>query len=203
MNVAEPFRTRSFVAVPPADRPVKHRKAVRVLLRDRAGAYLLFHDTDPGLSGSGWWMTPGGGIDPGETPIQAAIREVLEETGLVVTQLQLVGPLAHRVVIHGYSDQVTVQDELFYRATVDRCEITTAGHTEDEQATITAYAWLTPDELARGDVDIWPADLAILGEADPPECRELGLVEESTVQVSLGCADPAALAAFVSGTQPS
>ncbi|MBX3015756.1 MAG: NUDIX hydrolase [Caldilineaceae bacterium] len=30
------------------------------------------------------WTFPGGGIEPGETPRDAAIREVAEETGLVV-----------------------------------------------------------------------------------------------------------------------
>ncbi len=31
------------------------------------------------------WVLPGGGIDQGETPEEAVIREVQEETGLVVT----------------------------------------------------------------------------------------------------------------------
>lgn len=31
----------------------------------------------------GLWLQPGGHIDPGETPAQAAVREVIEETGLV------------------------------------------------------------------------------------------------------------------------
>jgi 8-oxo-dGTP pyrophosphatase MutT (NUDIX family) len=35
-------------------------------------------------SDNGQWCLPGGGIDPGERPAEAAEREVLEETGLTV-----------------------------------------------------------------------------------------------------------------------
>ena len=35
------------------------------------------------------WMPPGGHIDPGEEPIAAVLREVLEETGLRVELLPL------------------------------------------------------------------------------------------------------------------
>ena len=41
--------------------------------------------TDPWKPG--WWEIPGGHIDPGENPVEAAAREVAEETNLAVSDL--------------------------------------------------------------------------------------------------------------------
>ena len=43
------------------------------------GRILLTHELN-----SGWWLLPGGGMEEGETPEECVIREVLEETGLIV-----------------------------------------------------------------------------------------------------------------------
>jgi 8-oxo-dGTP pyrophosphatase MutT (NUDIX family) len=43
----------------------------------------------------GIWLQPGGHIDPGETPWDAAVRETVEETGLTVTHPGGVPQLAH------------------------------------------------------------------------------------------------------------
>ncbi|HEY0814496.1 MAG TPA: NUDIX domain-containing protein [Pseudonocardia sp.] len=41
--------------------------------------------------GSGLWSVPGGRVEPGESDAQATIREMAEETGLVVVPHELVG----------------------------------------------------------------------------------------------------------------
>jgi 8-oxo-dGTP pyrophosphatase MutT (NUDIX family) len=53
--------------------------AVNAIILNEAGEVLLQRATIDGE-----WCIPGGGIDPGEQPAQAAAREVLEETGLVI-----------------------------------------------------------------------------------------------------------------------
>ncbi|OJF15212.1 NUDIX domain-containing protein [Couchioplanes caeruleus] len=58
-----------------------HRPAARVVCLDAVDRVLLLHWRDP-FDGSSLWEPPGGGIDAGETPLQAARRELAEETGL-------------------------------------------------------------------------------------------------------------------------
>ena len=62
------------------DQPV--RRVAGVLLVDTAGRILMQHrDAHAPIAPNEWGM-PGGGIEPGEEPEQAAQRELLEETGL-------------------------------------------------------------------------------------------------------------------------
>lgn len=54
---------------------------VRVILLNEKGEILLVEQHHDGKD---IWMVPGGGIEEGETSQDAAIREVMEETGLII-----------------------------------------------------------------------------------------------------------------------
>jgi len=54
---------------------------------------VLLQKKSRGKFGGGKWNAPGGKINEGETPEDAAIREVKEETGLDVTELESTGVL--------------------------------------------------------------------------------------------------------------
>ena len=49
------------------------RHAVRVVLVDAGDRVLLFHVLTPDEAPDGWWELPGGGIDPGESYLEAAV----------------------------------------------------------------------------------------------------------------------------------
>lgn len=159
---------------------------MRVLLLDEADRILLIQDSDLGLEPTyHWWMTPGGGVDPGESDLEAAVRELREETGLVIDAADLVGPFLVREVVHGYSDKVVDQTEVFLAARVPAFEVDTAGHTEEERLTVADIRWWEPDALATTDEDVWPRDLAdLLALSRRPELFADGPVRGGAVEES-------------------
>jgi 8-oxo-dGTP pyrophosphatase MutT (NUDIX family) len=182
----QPFRRRTFTPVAPAERPRKHRCAARVVIVC-AETVLLLADTDPGIPNSRWWMTPGGGIDPGENAAEAAVREVLEETGLQIGAEQLLGPVAVREVIHGFSDQILTQREDFFVLHLEnRFDPTQDGLTEDEQITLDGWSWLPLASLSAEPIPVWPHNLFQLAELVSQPLiwpLDLGVIEESTLPV--------------------
>ena len=61
----------------------------------RNGGRVLLQLRAEGLFGEGLWNGPGGHVEDGESPEQAAVREVLEETGLTVSDLLFHGILTY------------------------------------------------------------------------------------------------------------
>jgi 8-oxo-dGTP pyrophosphatase MutT (NUDIX family) len=61
------------------------------------------------------WVAPGGAVDPGETPADAAVREAWEETGLYVEPLRITG------IYGGHRVRYSNGDEVEYFMTVFEC----------------------------------------------------------------------------------
>lgn len=179
----------------PTSRPVRRRRGARVIVLAPSPSgeaadhqrvvpeaeprirVLLQGDTDPGLPGSRFWQTPGGGIDEGESPREAAARELYEETGLALAPAELGEPVATRTVTHGYSDRILIQHETYYRVLVHHFDPVHAALSDAEARRRVETAWFGLDALPP---DVWPAELAALAMHDGHPL-DLGAVEESTV----------------------
>jgi 8-oxo-dGTP pyrophosphatase MutT (NUDIX family) len=150
------------------------RRAVRVLLV-ADGAVLLIQGHDPAKSEAApWWHVPGGGIDEGETPAAAAVREVLEETGLRVTEADVGPVVATRVAEFDFDGRHFRQSESFYAMPVARFAPAADGWEPHEHRSLLDHRWWTADELATTSEMVYPVELATLlravlaGPVDPP-----------------------------------
>lgn len=138
-----------------------HRLTSRVLLFDREGRILLFLTTAPDTSGVARWITPGGGVDPGESHHEAALRELREETGLVLHDLGEPVYTHDFVVEWDAADHDTGHAE-FYTATVDAFEPSSAEWTDEERVDVLDSRWWSIEELESAGAPFEPAELPSL-----------------------------------------
>ncbi|MCL2640725.1 MAG: ADP compounds hydrolase NudE, partial [Phycisphaerales bacterium] len=59
------------------------------------------------------WTLPSGSIEPGESTEQAAIRELMEETGYAATHVETIGRLALAPSICGYEVEIALARALY------------------------------------------------------------------------------------------
>ena len=152
------------------------RPTVRVLLVDGADRVLLFRSRTE--EDRPFWFPAGGGIEPGETPEQAAVRELTEETGWASPELGAhVGDRRHVVTWDGVWWDVR---ERWYLARVDRLDVDTSGFTAEEAAADLRWRWWSVDDLRATDDFLVPGDLAdllagILRDGPPDRPLTLGI----------------------------
>ena len=135
------------------------RPTSRLLVLDEDDRLLLMKTVAPDTSRLARWITPGGGVDPGETHVEAAVRELHEETGQVVTEVGDVVRVDDFEVPWDDADHTHGHAE-FFVVRLPHFEVVDDDWTDDERTDILESRWFTLDELMTGDEQVEPADLA-------------------------------------------
>jgi 8-oxo-dGTP pyrophosphatase MutT (NUDIX family) len=154
------------------ERELLRRRAARVLVLDPADRLLLLRGGDPAVPGPRFWWTVGGGLEPGESARAGAVRELHEETGLVVPAASLVGPLHRDVSSFPFDRWWVEQENEYFAVRVGGWTTAPAALESTELASIDGADWWTLEQLrahavghphdgpGRLDEPVYPPDLA-------------------------------------------
>ena len=136
------------------------RPAARVICLDAQDRVLLMHWRDP-TTGYTLYEPPGGGIDPGETPLQAARRELVEETGLDPAAVGDRHVTVQRDFVWKGRRYLGAEEFFLARFTGDEPAVSRDGLLDYEQQDLLGHAWVPR------------ADLPALAGLQPPELPAL------------------------------
>jgi 8-oxo-dGTP pyrophosphatase MutT (NUDIX family) len=123
--------------------------AVTGIIRDRDNRILLVHQRDTDS-----WSTPGGSIDLHESPADAVVREVWEETGFEVEPVRIVGVFAGPDTFTVYPNG----DQVSYINTVFDCDVR-GGALRRESDETTDVAFIGVEDMERHRMTTWARGL--------------------------------------------
>lgn len=149
----------------PDDLPIIRRRAVRLVVIDSRDALLLFHTHDPDHPDLGtWWELPGGGMDPGETYLETAVRELREETGIVADPGALGPPTWRRRASFRHRQTRHVQNEVIVtlRLPTPGPDLDVSQRLDYEQEDYFDYRWWPTAQIPDSTERFYPGQLPTL-----------------------------------------
>jgi 8-oxo-dGTP diphosphatase len=141
---------------------MRERLTARVLLLDPDGRVLLMKGRLPGRpNGPAVWYSIGGGVEDGETVLQAAAREIVEETGLTDAVL---GRTVWRdeVILRDIDHEKRLFKQYYVVARTAGGDPSRDGWLPHERLLTDDMRWWTLGELQSTDDTVYPLGMAVL-----------------------------------------
>lgn len=137
------------------------KRKSRLVVVNSQQQVLLFQYVYP--DGYTYWVVPGGSVEQHETFVQAAKRELYEETGWSTASM-LVEPIWQQELVlpaHAAA-QITTQEYFFAAVAPVDATITCDHWTTNEREVIAAYRWWSVADLLAAREKIFPDNLVAL-----------------------------------------
>ncbi|WP_327586211.1 NUDIX domain-containing protein [Nonomuraea sp. NBC_00507] len=138
------------------------RIAARALPIDDQDRVLLLYGFDPERPERPYWFTVGGALEDGETPAEAAARELYEEAGIRVGVEEFGAPFGARTIEFSWAGYAITQDQVFLTVRVGDAVVSFEHMEQIEKDTTIGYRWWSVEELESAEEVFHPEDLAAL-----------------------------------------
>lgn len=142
------------------------RAAGRIIVLDEQGRTLLLNCFDPAEPDRRWWAVPGGGLEPGESFADAAVRELREETGVAVEVERLGEPVFEETVDFCFNEGLYHQRNVYFQIRIPHFEPSDGGYDEIERRSTLGTGWWSAAELRRTTESYFPPSLPDLMAAE-------------------------------------